>query len=211
MGRTIRLTVAQALTRYLAQLRTDLPGDVPLFGGVFAIFGHGNVAGIGEALHQVREQLPTYRSHNEQAMALAAIAFAKANMRRRMMACTTSIGPGATNMVTAAAVAHVNRLPVLLLPGDIFVSRAPDPVLQQVEDFHDGGLSANDCFRPVSRYFDRIMHPAQLLSALPRAISVLTDPARCGPVTLAFPQDVQTMAFDYPEGFFTPEPVVIRA
>src|SRR4051794_26766407 len=211
MGGTIRLTVAQALTRYVAQLRTDLPGDVPLFGGVFAIFGHGNVAGIGEALHQVRDRLPTYRSHNEQAMALSAIAFAKSNMRRRMMACTTSIGPGATNMVTAAAVAHVNRLPVLLLPGDIFVSRAPDPVLQQVEDFHDGDLSANDCLRPVSRYFDRIVHPQQLLSALPRAIHVLTDPALCGPVTLAFPQDVQTMAFDYPEAFFTPEPVVIRA
>ncbi|MFL6580902.1 MAG: 3D-(3,5/4)-trihydroxycyclohexane-1,2-dione acylhydrolase (decyclizing) [Burkholderiales bacterium] len=210
MGGTIRLTVAQALTRYLAQLRTDLPGDVPLFGGVFAIFGHGNVAGIGEALHQVRDRLPTYRSHNEQAMALSAIAFAKSNMRRRMMACTTSIGPGATNMVTAAAVAHVNRLPVLLLPGDIFVSRAPDPVLQQVEDFHDGDLSANDCLRPVSRYFDRIVHPQQLLTALPRAIHILTDPALCGPVTLALPQDVQTMAFDWPEAFFSPQVTTLR-
>src|SRR3954452_24884710 len=207
MGGTIRLTVAQALTRYLAQLRTDLPGDVPLFGGVFAIFGHGNVAGIGEGLHQVRDRLPTYRSHNEQAMALSAIAFAKSNMRRRMMACTTSIGPGATNMVTAAAVAHVNRLPVLLLPGDIFVSRAPDPVLQQIEDFQDGTVSANDCFRPVSRYFDRITHPAQLLTALPRAVRVLTDPAACGPVTLALPQDVQAMAYDYPADFFEPPPV----
>ena len=137
-------------------------------------------------------------------MAHAAIAYAKASMRRRMMACTTSIGPGATNMVTAAALAHVNRLPVLLLPGDVFVSRAPDPVLQQVEDFHDGGVSANDCFKPVSRYFDRIMHPEQLLTALPRAIHVLTDPALCGPVTLALPQDVQTMAYDYPEEFFAP-------
>jgi 3D-(3,5/4)-trihydroxycyclohexane-1,2-dione acylhydrolase (decyclizing) len=210
MAKTIRLTMAQALMRYLARLRTDLPGDAPLFGGVFAIFGHGNVAGIGEALHQVREQLPTYRSHNEQAMALAAIAFAKANMRRRMMACTTSIGPGATNMVTAAAVAHVNRLPVLLLPGDIFVSRAPDPVLQQVEDFHDGGISANDCLKPVSRYFDRIVHPQQLLTALPRAIQVLTDPALCGPVTLALPQDIQTMAFDWPEAFFSPHVVTLR-
>jgi 3D-(3,5/4)-trihydroxycyclohexane-1,2-dione acylhydrolase (decyclizing) len=128
-----------------------------------------------------------------------------------MMACTTSIGPGATNMVTAAALAHVNRLPVLLLPGDVFASRAPDPVLQQVEDFHDGGVSANDCFKPVSRYFDRIMHPAQLLTALPRAIHVLTDAALCGPVTLALPQDVQTIACDYPEEFFAPATIVFRA
>ncbi|HXF15511.1 MAG TPA: 3D-(3,5/4)-trihydroxycyclohexane-1,2-dione acylhydrolase (decyclizing) [Burkholderiales bacterium] len=210
MGGKIRLTMAQALVRYLARLRTDLPGDVPLFGGVFAIFGHGNVAGIGEALYQVRDQLPTYRSHNEQAMTLSAVAFAKSHMRRRMMACTTSIGPGATNMVTAAAVAHVNRLPVLLLPGDIFVSRAPDPVLQQVEDLHDGGISANDCLKPVSRYFDRIVHPQQLLTALPRAIHVLTDPALCGPVTLALPQDVQTMAYDWPEEFFSPHRITLR-
>jgi len=211
MGSTIRLTVAQALVRYLAELRTDLEAEPPLFGGVFAIFGHGNVAGIGEALYQYRDRLPTYRAHNEQAMALAAIAYAKANMRRRMMACTTSIGPGATNMVTAAAVAHVNRLPVLFLPGDIFVSRAPDPVLQQLEDFHDGGVSANDCFRPVSRYFDRIVHPEQLLTALPRAIHVLTDPAQCGPVTLAMPQDIQTMAHDWPEDFFSPQRASLRA
>src|SRR5712692_6411377 len=212
MSASIRLTAAQALVRYLAAQRVATEaGTVPLFGGVFAIFGHGNVAGIGEALYQHRSELPTYRAHNEQAMALAAIAYAKANMRRRMMACTTSIGPGATNMVTAAAVAHVNRLPVLLLPGDIFVSRAPDPVLQQVEDFHDGGVSANDCFRPVSRYFDRIMHPEQLLTALPRAIQVLTDPALCGPVTLALPQDVQTMAYDFPEDFFSPSPVLFGA
>jgi 3D-(3,5/4)-trihydroxycyclohexane-1,2-dione acylhydrolase (decyclizing) len=212
MSRTIRLTAAQALVRYLAALRTDTAGgEQPLFGGVFAIFGHGNVAGMGEALYQHRSQLPTYRAHNEQAMALAAIAYAKAHMRRRMMACTTSIGPGATNMVTAAAVAHVNRLPVLLLPGDIFVSRAPDPVLQQVEDFHDGGISANDCLRPVSRYFDRIGCPEQLLTALPRAIHVLTDPALCGPVTLAMPQDVQTTAYDWPEDFFAPQKIASRA
>ncbi len=135
----MRLTAAQALVRYLAALRAQTPEGVqPLFGGVFAIFGHGNVAGMGEALYQHRAELPTYRAHNEQAMAHAAIAYAKANFRRRMMACTTSIGPGATNLVTAAALAHVNRLPVLFLPGDIFVSRAPDPVLQQVEDFDDG-------------------------------------------------------------------------
>ena len=146
--------------------------------------------------------LPTYRAHNEQAMAHAAIAFAKASRRRRMMACTSSIGPGATNMVTAAAVAHVNRLPVLLIPGDVFANRRPDPVLQQVEDFGDGTVSANDCFSPVSRYFDRITRPEQIVPALNRAIAVLTDPAECGPVTLAFCQDVQTEAYDYPASFF---------
>ena len=212
---TVRLTAAQALVRYLAALRADTGladvGTARLFGGVFAIFGHGNVAGVGEALYRHRAELPTYRAHNEQAMAHAAIAYAKAHMRRRMMACTTSIGPGATNLVTAAALAHVNRLPVLFLPGDVFASRAPDPVLQQVEDFHDGGISANGCLKPVSRYFDRIMHPEQLLTALPRAIRVLTDSALCGPVTLALPQDVQTMAYEYPEAFFTPQTIEFRA
>ncbi len=212
MTSTIRLTAAQALVRYLVAQRVVLDGrELPLFGGVFAIFGHGNVAGLGEALHAARETLPTYRAHNEQAMAHIAIAFAKAQFRRRMMACTTSIGPGATNLITAAALAHVNRLPVLLLPGDVFASRAPDPVLQQVEAFEDGTVSANDCFRPVSRYFDRLMHPAHVLTALPRALSVLTDPAACGPVTLALPQDVQTMAFDYPADFFTPRVIAFRA
>jgi 3D-(3,5/4)-trihydroxycyclohexane-1,2-dione acylhydrolase (decyclizing) len=200
---TIRLTMAQALVRYLAAQQTECDGrPMALFGGVWAIFGHGNVAGMGEALHAHRASLPTYRAHNEQAMTLAAIAYAKALHRRRMMACTTSIGPGATNMITAAAVAHVDRLPVLLLPGDIFASRRPDPVLQQVESFGDGIVSANDCFRPVSRYFDRITRPEQILTALPRALSVLTDPAECGPVTLALCQDVQAEAFDYPEHFF---------
>jgi 3D-(3,5/4)-trihydroxycyclohexane-1,2-dione acylhydrolase (decyclizing) len=200
---TLRLTMAQALVRYLAAQQTECEGRVePLFAGVWAIFGHGNVAGIGEALSGARDRLPTYRAHNEQAMAHAAIAFAKALRRRRMMACTTSIGPGATNMVTAAAVAHVNRLPMLLLPGDVFASRRPDPVLQQVEDFSDGTVSANDCFRPVSRYFDRITRPEQILTALPRALAVLTDPAECGPATLALCQDVQAEAFDYPERFF---------
>ncbi|MFL5081686.1 MAG: 3D-(3,5/4)-trihydroxycyclohexane-1,2-dione acylhydrolase (decyclizing) [Microvirga sp.] len=200
---TLRLTMAQALVRYLAAQRTECEGRIePVFAGVWAIFGHGNVAGIGEALSGARDRLPTYRAHNEQAMAHAAIAFAKASRRRRMMACTTSIGPGATNMVTAAAVAHVNRLPVLLLPGDVFASRRPDPVLQQVEDFSDGTASANDCFRPVSRYFDRITRPEQILTALPRALAVLTDPAECGPATLALCQDVQAEAFDYPERFF---------
>ncbi|MBN9527702.1 MAG: 3D-(3,5/4)-trihydroxycyclohexane-1,2-dione acylhydrolase (decyclizing) [Alphaproteobacteria bacterium] len=199
----IRLTMAQALVRYLAAQRTEYKGRVePLFAGVFAIFGHGNVAGMGEALYHARDELPTYRAHNEQAMAHAAIAFAKASARRRMMACTTSIGPGATNMVTAAAVAHVNRLPLLLLPGDVYASRRPDPVLQQIEDFGDATVSANDCFRPVSRFFDRITRPEQLLSSLPRAMQILTDPAECGPVTLGLCQDVQAEAFDYPESFF---------
>jgi 3D-(3,5/4)-trihydroxycyclohexane-1,2-dione acylhydrolase (decyclizing) len=199
----LRLTTAQALVRFLMSQHTIVDGrTVPLLHGMFAIFGHGNVAGMGEALAQVRDRFPTLRAHNEQAMAHAAIAYAKAHRRRRMMACTTSIGPGATNMVTAAALAHVNRLPVLLLPGDVFASRRPDPVLQQVEDFADGTVSANDCFRPVSRYWDRITRPEQLLRALPEAISVLTDPADCGPVTLALPQDVQAEAADFPESFF---------
>jgi 3D-(3,5/4)-trihydroxycyclohexane-1,2-dione acylhydrolase (decyclizing) len=200
---TIRLTAAQAMVRFLSAQRVEIDGRKQrLFEGVFAIFGHGNVAGVGEALYAARDALPTYRAHNEQAMAHAAIAFAKASRRRRMMACTTSIGPGATNMVTAAAVAHVNRLPVLLIPGDVFANRRPDPVLQQVEDFGDGTVSANDCFRPVSRYFDRATRPEQIVPALNRAIAVLTDPAECGPVTLAFCQDVQTEAYDYPAGFF---------
>jgi 3D-(3,5/4)-trihydroxycyclohexane-1,2-dione acylhydrolase (decyclizing) len=202
---TLRLTTAQALVRYVMAQRTRLDdAEVGLVQGVFAIFGHGNVAGLGEALAAVRDQFPTYRAHNEQAMAHAAIAFAKAHARRRMMACTTSIGPGATNMVTAAALAHVNRLPVLLLPGDVFASRRPDPVLQQVEHVGDATVSANDCFRPVSRYFDRITRPEQLLRALPEAFSVLTDPAECGPVTLALCQDVQAEAWDFPVDFFAP-------
>ncbi|MCC2650179.1 MAG: 3D-(3,5/4)-trihydroxycyclohexane,2-dione acylhydrolase (decyclizing) [Microvirga sp.] len=200
---TIRLTMAQAIARFLTAQKTEIDGQVmPLFGGVWAIFGHGNVAGIGEALHGVRDTLPTFRAHNEQGMAHAAIAFAKASRRRRMMACTTSIGPGATNMVTAAAVAHVNRLPLLLLPGDVFANRRPDPVLQQIENFSDGTISANDCFKPVSRYFDRISRPEQIIPALQRAMAVLTDPADCGPVTLALCQDTQAEAYDYPESFF---------
>lgn len=203
MSKTIRLTMAQALARYLSVQKTVVDGKtLPLFGGVFAIFGHGNVAGFGEALYGVRDTLPTFRAQNEQGMANAAIAYAKANFRRRMMAVTTSIGPGATNLVTSAALAHVNRLPVLLLPGDVFANRAPDPVLQQVEDFGDGTVSANDAFKPVSRYFDRITRPEQIMPALRRAMQVLTDPAECGPVTLALCQDVQAEAFDYPESFF---------
>ena len=203
MSSTLRLTMAQALVRALAAQKTEYNGEIhPLFGGVWAIFGHGNVAGMGEALFAARETLPTFRAHNEQAMAHAAIAFAKASRRRRMMAATTSIGPGATNMVTAAALAHANRLPILLLPGDVFANRRPDPVLQQIEDFGDGTVSANDCFRPVSRYFDRITRPEQIVPALERALAVLNDPADCGPVTLALCQDVQAEAYDYPSSFF---------
>jgi 3D-(3,5/4)-trihydroxycyclohexane-1,2-dione acylhydrolase (decyclizing) len=209
--KTVRVTAAEAVVRFLAAQRVETPaGEAPLFGGVFAIFGHGIVAGLGEALYRYREVLPTYRAHNEQAMGHVAIGYAKAHFRRRMMAVTSSIGPGATNMVTAAATAHVNRLPLLLLPSDAFASRAPDPVLQQVEGFDDGTLTANDCFRPVSRYFDRIQRPEQLITALPRAIRVLTDPADCGPVTLAFPQDVEAEAFDYPAELFERRTVHFR-
>jgi 3D-(3,5/4)-trihydroxycyclohexane-1,2-dione acylhydrolase (decyclizing) len=197
---TLRLTAAQAMVRYLAAQQAE-PG-VPFLAGAWAIFGHGNVVGVGEALAAAGEAFPTFRGHSEQGMAHAAIGFAKALNRRRAMMVTTSIGPGATNLVTAAALAHVNRLPLLLVPGDVFASRLPDPVLQQVEDFGDATVSANDCLRPVSRYFDRITRPEQLLAALPRAMAVLTDPAECGPVTLAFCQDVQAEAHDWPESFF---------
>lgn len=201
----VRLTAAQALVRYLTRQSVMIDSAaVPFFAGAWAIFGHGNVAGLGEALHAACDDLPTFRAHNEQAMAHAAIAYAKQTARRRAFVCTSSIGPGATNMVTAAALAHVNRLPVLFLPGDVFASRRPDPVLQQIEDFGDGLISANDCFRPVSRYFDRITRPEQLLKALPRAMSVLTDPVECGPVTLSLCQDVQAEAYDWPEAFFAP-------
>nr|WP_272874816.1 3D-(3,5/4)-trihydroxycyclohexane-1,2-dione acylhydrolase (decyclizing) [Agrobacterium tumefaciens] len=210
------MTAAQAMVRYLAAQMNE-HGETYI-AGMWAIFGHGNVAGIGEALYGIRDELPTYRGQNEQSMAHAAIAYTKQLRRRRAMAVTSSIGPGAANMVTAAALAHVNRLPVLLIPGDVFANRGPDPVLQQLEDFGDGTMTVNDCFRPVSRYFDRIMRPEQLLTALPRAMRTMTDPADCGPVTLAFCQDVQAEAYDYPESFFEkrvwrqrrPEPDVVE-
>ena len=205
---TIRLTAAQAMVRWLSVQMTE-EGD-RFIEGVWAIFGHGNVAGLGEALHGIKDVMPTWRGHNEQTMAHTAIAYAKAMKRRRAMAVTTSIGPGALNVVTAAALAYANRLPVLILPGDVFASRAPDPVLQQIEAFGDGTVSANDCFRPVSRYFDRISRPEHLLTALPRAMRVMTDPADCGPAVLAFCQDVQAEAFDYPVSFFKPKVWKIR-
>ncbi|MCT4333057.1 3D-(3,5/4)-trihydroxycyclohexane-1,2-dione acylhydrolase (decyclizing) [Paracoccus sp. YLB-12] len=200
MGETIRLTAAQAMVRWLSvQMAED---DQRFIEGVWAIFGHGNVAGLGEALQGVGDALPTWRGQNEQTMAHAAIAFAKGHARRRAQAITTSIGPGATNAVTAAALAHVNRLPLLIIAGDVFANRRPDPVLQQIEDFDDGTLSANDCFRPVVRYFDRITRPEHLLTALPRAMRVMTDPANCGPVCLSFCQDVQAETHDWPDAFF---------
>ena len=206
--KTIRLTAAQAMVRWLSNQLTE-DGE-RFIEGMWAIFGHGNVAGIGEALHGARETFPTWRGHNEQTMAHAAIAYAKTHKRKRAMAVSTSIGPGALNLVTAAALAHVNRLPVLFVPGDVFANRAPDPVLQQIEDFNDGTISANDAFKPVSRYFDRITRPEQLMTALPRALRIMTDPAECGPVTLAFCQDVQAEAYDYPESFFAPKVWHIR-
>ena len=204
--KTVRLTSAQALVKWIiAQKIEQFDGSYEMaYKGVWGIFGHGNVAGIGEALEKYKTVLPTYRGHNEQGMAHAALAYTKEMQRRRFMAVTSSIGPGATNLVTAAALAHVNRLPILLLPGDVFADRRPDPVLQQIEDFEDGTVSANDCFRPVSRYFDRITRPEQLLNALPKAMSILTDPAMTGPVTLAFCQDVQAEAYNYPVSFFEP-------
>ena len=201
---TVRLTTAQALVRWMTAQRSELLDGtrVPLFAGVFGIFGHGNVLGLGTALHEAREELPTWRGQTEQGMALAAVAYARATDRRQVMAATSSVGPGALNMVTAAGLAHANRLPVLLLPGDTFIGRAPDPVLQQVEHFGDPTISVNDAFRPVSRYFDRITRPEQLLSTLPQVARVLTDPADAGPVTIALPQYVQVEEFDFPVAMF---------
>ena len=204
---TVRITTAQALVRFLIAQRTVLPGDdgdVALFPGVFAIFGHGNVTSLGHALQQAGDALPTWRGQNEQGMALAAVGYAKAKRRRQIMVASTSIGPGALNMVTAAGVAHANRLPVLLLAGDTFVSRIPDPVLQQVEHFGDPTITVNDAFKPVVRYWDRIVAPEQLLQSLPHAVDVLLDPANCGPAFIALPQDVQAEAFDFPARLFDP-------
>jgi 3D-(3,5/4)-trihydroxycyclohexane-1,2-dione acylhydrolase (decyclizing) len=201
---TIRLTTAQALVRWMTAQRSELLDGtrVPLFAGVFGIFGHGNVLGLGPALYDVRDRLPTWRAQNEQGMALAAAAYSRATDRRQVMVATSSIGPGALNMVTAAGLAMANRLPVLLLPGDTFTGRGPDPVLQQVEHFGDPTTTANDAFRAVSRYYDRITRPEQLLSTLPQVARVLTDPADAGPVVLALPQDVQAETFDFPEAMF---------
>jgi 3D-(3,5/4)-trihydroxycyclohexane-1,2-dione acylhydrolase (decyclizing) len=200
---TIRLTVAQAVVRWLTRQFTETDGvRVPLFAGVFGIFGHGNVTCLSEALEAVQDSLPTWRGQNEQSMALAAIGFAKAKRRRQIMIATSSIGPGALNMVTAAGTAHANRLPVLLVAGDTFANRLPDPVLQQVEHFGNPTLTVNDAFKAVTRYWDRITHPAQIISSLPQAVAAMLDPADCGPAFLGLPQDTQELAFDYPEVFF---------
>src|SRR5688500_8040889 len=209
--KTVRLTMAQALVRYLVNQKTEIDGaTVPLFPGVFAIFGHGNVTCLSEALEAVKDAFPTWRGQNEQSMALAAIGFAKAKRRRQIMVATSSIGPGAANMVTAAGVAMANRLPVLLLAGDVFASRRPDPVLQQVEHFNNPTTTVNDAFRAVTRYWDRITHPEQIISSLPQAVAVMLDPADCGPAFLGLCQDTQEVAFDYPEAFFEPRVHHIR-
>ena len=199
---TVRLTAAQATIAYLKNQFTERDGkQYQFFAGCFGIFGHGNVAGIGQALEQ-DPGLRYYLVRNEQAMVHAATAFAKASFRLRAMICTSSIGPGATNMVTGAATATINRLPVLLIPGDIFARRNVAPVLQQLESAATQDISVNDCFKPVSRYWDRIERAEQLLTSLPEAMRVLTSPAETGAVTIAFPQDVQAEAFEFPEEFF---------
>ncbi len=199
----MQLTTAQAIVKYLVAQRTIVAGaEVPLFPGVYAIFGHGNVTCLGHALEEARAELPTWRGQNEQGMALAAIGFAKATRRRQIMVATSSIGPGALNMVTAAGVAHANRLPVLLLSGDTFQSRIPDPVLQQVEHFGDPTVTVNDAFKSVTRYWDRITRPEQVVHSLPHAVATMLDPATCGPAFLGLPQDVQAASFDFPDRLF---------
>ncbi len=207
----IRLTTAQAVVKWLIAQKTVLDSKtVPLFPGVFAIFGHGNVTCLGEALQPVSEQLPTWRGQNEQGMALAAMAFAKARRRRQIMVAASSIGPGCTNLITAAAAAHTNRLPLLLLSGDYFTHRIVDPVLQQVENFGDPTVSVCDTFRPVSRYWDRIIRPEQIVQSLPQALGMMLDPADCGPAFLALPQDVQSEAYNFPVEFFSERVHYIR-
>ena len=201
--KTIRLTMSQALVRYLVNQHTMIDGKKePLFPGVFAIFGHGNVTCLGEALEAVRDVMPTWRGQNEQSMGLAAVAFAKASRRRQIMVATSSIGPGCTNFLTAAGTAHSNRLPVLFLSGDTFSNRLPDPVLQQVEHFQDPSMTVADAFKSCTRFWDRITHPAQLMVSLPQAVATMMDPATSGPAFIALPQDIQAVAYDYPEVFF---------
>ena len=199
---TTRLTMAQALVKFLDNQYVEVDGVQSKFiAGIFTIFGHGNVLGLGQALEQDSGDLVVHQGRNEQGMAHAAIGFAKQNLRRKIYACTSSVGPGAANMLTAAATATANRIPLLLLPGDVYASRQPDPVLQQIEQFHDLSISTNDAFKAVSKYWDRINRPEQLMSAAIQAMRVLTDPAETGAVTLALPQDVQAEAYDYPDYF----------
>ena len=210
-SRTIRLTMAQALVGHLANQYIEIDGiKQRVCGGGFGIFGHGNVICLGEALYEFRRELPLWRGQNEQSMALAAIAYAKQKLRRRFMFATASAGPGTSNMVTAAAVAHTNRLPILFLCGDTYVSRLPDPVLQQIENFSDPTITVNDAFKSVTRYWDRIAHPAQIIQSLPKAIATLLDPVDCGPAFLGLPQDAQGWSYDYPEEFFAERIHAIR-
>lgn len=203
MSDTVRLTCAQAIIRYLANQFIEIGGiRQRLCGGGFGIFGHGNVTCLGEALYDHRAELPLYRGQNEQSMGFAAAAYAKYHLRQRFMFCTASAGPGTSNLLTSAALAHANRLPVLLLCGDTYVTRLPDPVLQQMEHFNNPTLGVNDAFRAVSRYWDRITHPAQIIQSLPAAIATMLDPADCGPAFLGLPQDVQGWAYDYPVSLF---------
>jgi len=200
---TIRLTTAQAIIRWLSNQFIEIDGEeLRLCGGGFGIFGHGNVTCLGEALNTVRDELPLYRGQNEQSMGFAAAGYAKAWLRQRFMFCTASAGPGTANLLTAAGLAHANRLPMLLLCGDTFLTRLPDPVLQQMENFYDPTFGVNDAFKPVSRYWDRISHPAQVIQSLPAAIATMLDPADCGPAFLGLPQDVQGWTYDYPVKFF---------
>jgi 3D-(3,5/4)-trihydroxycyclohexane-1,2-dione acylhydrolase (decyclizing) len=207
----IRLTTGQAIVKWLLAQRTVVDGEeVGVFAGVFGIFGHGNVTCLAEALQPVQDELPTWRGHNEQSMALAAAAYGKAMRGKRIMIATSSIGPGSTNMVTAAAAAHANRIPLLLFSGDTFQHRIVDPVLQQVENFNNPTITAADAFKPVVRYWDRISRPEQVVQSLPQALAVMLDPATRGPVFFALPQDIQGEAYDYPAKFFEPRVHYIR-
>jgi 3D-(3,5/4)-trihydroxycyclohexane-1,2-dione acylhydrolase (decyclizing) len=208
---TIRLTVAQAIVRYLMNQYIEIDGErTRICGGGFGIFGHGNVPCLGEALYPVQDEMPLYRGQNEQSMGFAAAAYAKYHLRRRFMFCTASAGPGTANLLTASALAHANRLPMLMLCGDTFLTRLPDPVLQQLEHFGNPALGLNDAFKAVTRYWDRITHPAQIIQSLPAALATMLDPADCGPAFIALPQDVQGWAYDYPESFFAPRTHRVR-
>jgi 3D-(3,5/4)-trihydroxycyclohexane-1,2-dione acylhydrolase (decyclizing) len=201
--KTVRISCAHALFKFLIAQKTIIDGKkVPLFPGAFAIYGHGNVACLGQAMEEFQSDLPGYRGHHEQSMALTGIGYARAMRRKQIFIATASSGPGSMNMVTAAGVALSNRLPLLLLPGDVFASRFPDPVLQQIENFNSPVENQNDAFKPVSRFFDRITRPEQILNSLPQAINIMLDPADCGPATISISQDVQGESFDYPEAFF---------
>ena len=208
---TVKLTTAQAIIRYLNAQFIEINGErVRLCGGGFGIFGHGNVTCLGEALHEVRDTLPLYRGQNEQSMGFAAAAYAKYHLRRRFMLCTASAGPGTANLLTSAALAHANRLPMLMLCGDTFLTRLPDPVLQQLEHYGNPALGLNDAFKSVSRYWDRITHPAQVIQSLPAALATMLDPADCGPAFIGLPQDVQGWAYDYPIELFAEKTHRIR-